>query len=237
MPALEKMNPRAAPSNPITLWLATPGAADLFEPEKLSAAQKTEWQSLRTERRRRDWAVSRALTAHTPDLSRCASSLSHSAAYAALAVAPHPLEVGVDIESIRPRAYLDMARIGFAEGEVDYLASVNDTAERGNVFYILWTLKEAFAKALTMNFLDALHHCAFIDSNRRWHAQVPTCRHWHATVFAPRPLLRLALVRVGEPQVIRDTPLETREWPQHLAEDWAVVMEFDSASGDMRKEC
>jgi len=181
--------------------------------------------------------ASRSLIAHIPDLAKRETSLSHSASYAAFAAAPRPLEIGVDIEKIRPRAFLDMARIAFSEGEFEYLSAIDDRAERSSVFYTLWTLKEAFAKALTLNFIDALRNCVFINSNGHWNAQLPTSRCWRATVFAPRPLLRLALVRLGDPQLVSDTPLETREWPQESNDDWAVVMELGRTSDWARKEC
>ena len=43
------------------VWLATPDAADQFDPSRLDLAERDEWASIRTTRRRRDWESSRAL--------------------------------------------------------------------------------------------------------------------------------------------------------------------------------
>ena len=76
-------------------------------------------------------------------------------------------------------------------------------------FYELWTLKEAFAKALRLPLVDALRQCRFVDAEFHRRADIPTTRHWRATVFAPRPQLRLAVARVADAPEHLDVPLGT----------------------------
>jgi phosphopantetheinyl transferase len=97
------------------------------------------------------------------------------------------------------------------------------------MFYELWTLKEAFAKALRLPLVDALRQCRFVDARFDRRADVPTTRHWRATVFAPRPQLRLAVARVADAQEHLDAPLDTLEWPRPRTGEWTVVR---SLSGD-----
>jgi phosphopantetheinyl transferase (holo-ACP synthase) len=212
-----------------TVWLATPAAAAQLRPEDLPPPLQKEWRALRTERRRRDWSASRVLLNGVPDIECHSSSLSHSDAYAALALAPRGENVGVDIEHIRPRAFVDMARIGFADDEVHYLESIADRRIRGEIFYTLWTLKEAFAKALSLNFLIALRNCSFIDSHGNWRGTVPTDSPWRATVFAPQPLLRLSVACISDNRSIAEAPVVTREWPGKTSASWKVVTELNSA--------
>lgn len=223
------MQPRKTQPDAHTVWLATPAAAALLRPEDLPPSLQSEWRALRTERRRRDWAASRVLLNGVAGIDCHSSSLSHSDAYAALALAPSGQSVGVDIEHIRPRAFVGMARIGFADDEARYLESIADQRIRGEIFYTLWTLKEAFAKALSLDFLMALRSCRFVDSRGNWLGIVPTDRPWRATVFAPRPLLRLSVACVGNTPTIAEVPVMTHEWPTEMPAHWTVVAELGSA--------
>lgn len=85
------------------------------------------------------------------DAARPTLSLSHSSAHAVGATAPASWKVGVDLERIRRR---DVDRLApwvctAAElAELDALAG----AARLDLFYLLWTLKEAFVKAAGLDF-------------------------------------------------------------------------------------
>jgi 4'-phosphopantetheinyl transferase len=74
-------------------------------------------------------------------------NLAHTAGLALLAVCRHR-EVGVDVEYLRPMANAE-AMVGryFAPAEQDEYARVPD-AERLRAFFLGWTRKEAFVKAL-----------------------------------------------------------------------------------------
>ncbi|MEY2919573.1 MAG: hypothetical protein RL261_878, partial [Pseudomonadota bacterium] len=172
-------------------WLAPPEAADLFDPSRLVGRDRDEWTALQTARRRRDWASSRALLGAVRIENDQQSSLSHSRGYAALALAPHAVAVGVDLEWMAPREFLGMANIAYSAEESALLASLGDPRDLCSTFYELWTLKEAFGKALQLPLVDALRQCRFVGAGPGRRAVVPTNRHWRATVFAPRPQLRL----------------------------------------------
>jgi hypothetical protein len=206
----------------IETWLASPEAADHFEPSRLVGRDREEWATLQTARRRRDWATSRALLGAVTVGSDQRSSLSHSHGYAAVALAPHSVTVGIDLEWMAPREFLWMANIAYCAAECDLLASLDDPQDLCATFYELWTLKEAFAKALHLPLVDALRQCRFVDAGLGPRADVPTTQHWRATVYAPRPQLRLAVARIADASAQLDAPLEAFEWPQPRRSDWAV---------------
>ena len=205
------------------IWLAPPEAADHFDPSRLVGRDREEWTALQTARRRRDWASSRALLGAVGVESDQRSSLAHTRGYAALALAPRAVTVGIDLEWMAPREFLGMANIAYGADECALLASLDDPRELCSTFYELWTLKEAFGKALQLPLVDALRQCRFVDAGLGRRADVPTNRHWRATVFAPRPQLRLAVARIVDAPTQLDAPLETFEWPQPRRGDWTVI--------------
>ena len=204
-------------------WLAPPEAADLFDRSRLVGRDREDWTALRTARRRRDWASSRALLSTVSVASDQRCSLTHTRGYAALALAPRAVTVGIDLEWMAPREYLGMANIAYCAEECALLASLDDPRELCSTFYELWTLKEAFGKALQLPLVDALRQCRFVDAGLGRRADVPTNRHWRATVFAPRPQLRLAVARIADASAPLDASLETFEWPQPRRCDWTVL--------------
>jgi hypothetical protein len=213
------------PAGPSTadVWLATPAAALLLDPSRLSATDRTEWDGLHTARRREDWASSRALLGAVPRSDGHSSSLSHSRGFAALARAPRQVAVGVDVEWLSPRDFLSMARTAYSPAEADELESLEDPAGLRGRFYEAWTLKEAFAKALRLPLADALGQCCFAGADEAGTARVPTARPWSATVFAPRPQLRLAVVMIGDYRAAVPSVVHTLEWPPGDAVAWPVV--------------
>lgn len=72
-------------------------------------------------------------------------NLSHTSAYAILAVSAQA-DLGVDVETIRTRDFMNIAQRYFHANEVQQLLAC-DGAEREALFYRQWTLKEAFFKA------------------------------------------------------------------------------------------
>src|SRR5687768_4270646 len=110
------------------LWFATPEAQELFDASALSAPDRAR----RSLRRQGEFKVSRALKAFTHAETRT-HSLSHSAGHAALLIAPTGMRVGVDLEAVRPRDVLRIARFSFHEQEVTALEGAAGT-ERGELF-------------------------------------------------------------------------------------------------------
>lgn len=219
------------------VWLATPAAALLFDPTKLSATDRIEWDGLRTARRREDWASSRALLAGVPLADGHASSLSHSRGFAALARATGQVSLGVDVEWLSTRDFLSMARTAYSSAEADELAALGDPASLQGRFYESWTLKEAFAKALHLPLADALGQCCFTGADRATQARVPTTRPWSATVFAPRPQLRLAVVMIGGDRTVVPSVLHTLEWPSGHEVAWPVMRRLAGGGGTGAATC
>lgn len=207
----------------IETWLASPEAADRLDSSRLVGRDREEWATLQTARRRRDWASSRALLSAAAVARDQESSLSHSHGYAALALAPRAVAVGVDVEWLAPREFRGMAGVAYCAAECALLASLDDPQDLCATFYELWTLKEAFAKALRLPLVDALQQCRFVDARLDRRAEVPTTRHWRATVFAPRPQLRLAVALIADAPEQLGAPIGTFEWPPPRGCDWTVI--------------
>lgn len=75
-------------------------------------------------------------------------NLSHSGALAACIVT-RGTPCGIDIEHIQPDTHIDdIAKRHFSMAEQRYLARIDDGEARRQAFFRLWTLKEAFMKAL-----------------------------------------------------------------------------------------
>lgn len=214
------------------VWLATPDAVDRFDPSALGPADHDAWVAIRTKRRRRDWESSRALLGAVPIVQERERSLSHSHGFAAIALAPATAAVGVDLEWLAPRDFTGMASVAFSSSECAYLGSLEDASDLCSTFYGFWTLKEAFAKALCLPLVDALRQCRMIDASGARRADIPTSRYWRATVFAPRPALRLAVVRVHESPAPVSEDLDTVEWPFLRDGDWPVVMNLEGGRGN-----
>ena len=227
------------PADPATaeVWLATPAAAPLLDPSKLSAADRAEWDALQTPRRREDWASSRVLLGAVPASDDQASSLSHSHGFAALARSPGHVAVGVDVEWLAGRDFVSMARTAYSSAEADELASLGDPAALRGRFYEAWTFKEAFAKALRLPLADALSRCCFTGADGAATARVPTGRAWSATVFAPQPQLRLAVVLVAGDGTVVPSVIRPLEWPPGRAVAWPVVRRLAGRGGVGASEC
>ena len=204
------------------LWLAVPGRG-------MNAAG---YAAPRKARRRLERAASHALLADTDAPAMPRRSLSHSGGCAAIAIAPAGCLAGVDIEATTPRDVHSIAQFAFAPEEAKDLRSLADTEATAR-FYILWTLKEAFAKALGLPLLAALRDCSFARHGGRWTGDVPLAGPWQAIVFAPRPALTLAAVIIGAGGAMRDDWI-CREWPGTVAGSWRCLATL--AGGDHRHQ-
>lgn len=85
-------------------------------------------------------------------------SLSHSGNQIAAAISDAP--VGVDIEKLRSRALLEQIGHVFCTSEVAQLCEL-PAERRTDVFYALWTLKEAACKAASVSLWDGLPNACF----------------------------------------------------------------------------
>jgi len=211
-------------------WLATPDAAEHLDIARLDAEETSRWREIRTARRRRDWASSRALLAAVPETVPGNRSMSHSHGYAALVLADPALRVGIDVEGMAPRNFLRMAEIAFSPAEARHLATLDPPLLAGR-FYEFWTLKEAFAKALEVSLAEALTQCRLVDDAGNVAPSIPTGLPWRATVFAPRPDLRLAVARVADSSGRLRGRIHTEEWPVPTRSQWPVVLDLIGEAG------
>jgi len=205
--------------NLVQVWLAGPGAACAADPCRLNAPDRARAARLKGHRKEAEWLASRALGQHVAPGPGAATSLSHAAGHAALAIAPTGNRIGVDLEAVRPRDVLRLARFAFAPGEAAQLEAIG-TGEALGRFYLLWTLKEACAKALGLPLLAALRECSFIGEHQRWQASLPGGGRWSAGVWAPRPGLVLSVVVLGP--AADAAGWCCREWPGAPA-DWPLL--------------
>jgi len=209
----------------LRVWLATPDAAEHLDITRLRADDISRWREIRTARRRRDWASSRALLTAVPMTVSANQSMSHSHGYAALVLADSALRVGVDVEAVVPRDFVRMADIAYSPAEARHLTTLDPALLAGR-FYEFWTLKEAFAKALELSLAEALTQCRFVDDEGNMVPSIPTGRPWRATVFAPRHDLRLALACVADSTGQLRGRIQTEEWPTPAQSRWPVVLDL-----------
>jgi phosphopantetheinyl transferase len=198
------------------LWLATPAAAEHFNAAVLSDAEAQRYGRLRNAGKRQDFAVSRSLRAFLQIQDAPRGTLSHSGGHAALLWISGIQNVGVDVEVHAPKRLTALARFAYADAEADAVQSTPED-QRSRLFYALWTLKEAFAKALALPLLEATRTCTFEPAGDALHATIPTSERWSARVFEPRPNVSLAVVVLGS-----DTQLALRtcEWPPATEQRW-----------------
>jgi len=148
---------------PLSLLIgwATPEAAICYEYALLRPADKQRAQCARGIKAELDWRVSRALIASLPTEHRVLS-LSHSRGHALCVSADREIVLGVDIEHMASRDVLRLGRWICSDDEfraLEGLAAVPD--RQAEYFYLLWTVKEAFIKALDLDFPAGMHLAGF----------------------------------------------------------------------------
>jgi 4'-phosphopantetheinyl transferase len=121
-------------------------------------------------------------------------NLAHARGLVAMAVARFP-EVGVDVEEFRERrAPFAVARRYFSGAEVDEMESLPEDA-RAKRFFQLWTLKEAWLKAVGTGLVVRLDRISFLGLGTRMRFDLADARNsdWHFTQFMPDETHWLAL--------------------------------------------
>jgi 4'-phosphopantetheinyl transferase len=122
-------------------------------------------------------------------------NLSHSHGVITCAAA-RGRQVGIDVEDAGRRLEcLDLAERYFAAAEFAHLRRLNGD-ERQAVFFAIWTLKEAFVKAIGQGLSFPLDTFAFeLDRDRLIHFHPPAGLggNWHFYQFEPTPRHRGAL--------------------------------------------
>jgi 4'-phosphopantetheinyl transferase len=204
----------------MSVWLALPQSINCFDAGRLDEAERERFSALRSRRRRDEFAVSRALLDHVAVPQGAVSSLSHSDGFAALAWRAGDEALGLDLERHKPRDVLSIARFVYSDTESCELASLPES-QRLRHFYTLWVMKEALAKALQLNLMDALSQCVFTKMPHEWRGLVPTAQPWRVVVFEPEADLSLAVACVGKDAA--ESRIESAEWPPAREVDWPVA--------------
>jgi phosphopantetheinyl transferase (holo-ACP synthase) len=191
-------------SESLDIWLTSDAAPAHFDSDKLSCGEHARFGQIRSRRRRKAFELSRGLLQALPPPDR-PQSLSHSGSFAAVARCPVGLSVGVDVEAHRIRDAISLSRFAFHEAEADAVAAVKDPL---SLFYALWVLKEAAAKALDLQLIHSLRECVFMPEPAQWRGILPTRRPWRAHVWQPWAGLSLAAVVIGKEGALRTRTLE-----------------------------
>ena len=102
---------------------------------------------------------------------RISFSVSHSGAFAVIALADGDVTVGVDVEELRPRRRLDaLAQRILNDDEHAAWSLLADADERLRFFLQVWTAKEAYLKAIGIGVTTRLRDVpARVDG---WHTRV-----------------------------------------------------------------
>jgi len=169
-----------------------------------------------------DWTLSYDERGRPRSDAACAFSISHTRQVVACLVAPAG-RVGVDVERCgRVRDPLALARSRFAPEEIRQLEAL--PAQRCDAhFTLLWTLKEALAKALGLGLDLPLDELVFLREGQRLRTRFgPSLAdenpaHWHFASFflGDGFFLSTAMdLRSPPPRLLRTVPLKgAATWP------------------------
>jgi len=102
-------------------------------------------------------------------------NMSHSADMAVYALTLQH-DIGIDIEQIKPRGYLHLAKRYFSVGEYQQLKNL-PAEQLVHAFFHVWTQKEAFIKAIGFGFSYPLHD---FTVNAKQPAQLITAKGYNA---------------------------------------------------------
>jgi 4'-phosphopantetheinyl transferase len=137
------------------------------------------------------------------DERRLAFSIAHTGGLAACAIS-RIADVGIDVETIdHARNELELSRRYFASSEVAELERCSPDA-RPERFAEIWTLKEAYLKAIGTGLSQPLDSFAFLfnepQSIRFEPNDEPNGHCWYFAVFVPSARHRLAVAISGVPK-------------------------------------
>jgi len=148
-------------------------------------------------------------------------SLSYTRGCAACAITASTL-VGIDVESIDcSREYQCVADRFFSKEEASWLRRCSGDLYSTR-FTELWTLKEAFLKAVGIGLSGSLAEASFRfhDGNRIELAAPSSGRRWHFTLFEPTSDVRLAVaVQSIRPRFL----FENDDGNEHMPHDASVI--------------
>ncbi|MCM2373032.1 4'-phosphopantetheinyl transferase family protein [Aporhodopirellula aestuarii] len=140
--------------------------------------------------------------------------------------------LGVDVEWMDRRTDPDLARRYFAPAEIRQLDATKDEDEHRHLFLKLWTLKEAFIKAIGTGLYTPLDQFAFEDANSdqpRLVLKDPALargRQWRFESFVPRAgFVAAVAVGVEDESEAAESPVKLTDFETWIAEQagWASV--------------
>ncbi len=204
----------------LTVWLATKSASG-FDPQLLTPAELTRYRRIRSPLKRTEFEISRTLL-YSLRLDTPIRSLSHSGGMVAFGACPAASALGIDIEVHKPRDVISLAQFAFDPAEAEAVAAHTNAME---LFYSLWVLKEASAKALRLDLTHALRHCVFHIEDGIVAGNLPTNLPWRAFVWRARPNAALGAVVIGAQKIA----INTTEWPSGSPAAWRRIV---SLAGD-----
>src|SRR6056297_1757201 len=130
--------------------------------------------------------------------------------------------LGVDVERLQRRTDPALAQRYFSKPEIEFLNRQSSERARRESFLRIWTLKEAFIKALGTGLRTPLADFAFEDINspcptiRMLNPQLESDRRWRFFSLQTRPGFVAALAVAGPPH---DPPPRMELYP---FDDWLV---------------
>jgi 4'-phosphopantetheinyl transferase len=168
-------------------------------------------------------------------------SVSHTSGLIACLIT-RDAEAGVDVERLRALDdAIAIAESHFAPTEVSALRACRDENERQSLFFALWTLKEAFLKALGQGLTLPLEAAVFSlgpgITARLDPSHVAPGRRWDFQLWRPSPEHRLALARA----TAGDAPPAPLSFFRVVPFEWPIVSArhplwpMDSRSGTLNE--
>lgn len=156
------------------------------------------------------------------DLPPLRFNLSHTQGMVACVVALER-DCGVDVENIRPMTDMrSMATMVFSDKEISYLESITEEAWPKN-FFSLWTLKEAYIKAIGLGFSAPLKQITFDIASPEITVHLASepgddAAMWQLQSFSPNGVHQLAVASKkngsGDDIVFRQLDLTSKQYKQ-----------------------
>ena len=142
-----------------------------------------------------------------------AFNVAHTRGLVLCGIGPETPWLGVDVEWNDRRTDPAIANRYFAAAEIKQLDSASSVAEHRELFLKLWTLKEAFIKAIGTGLYTPLDQFAFEDARTpepKLTVRDPKLTHgrrWQFVSFEPRPGF-IAALAMGSPATTPDARLQ-----------------------------
>ncbi len=124
-------------------------------------------------------------------------NISHSGRWVVVALSSD--RVGVDVEKMR-KVPEGVAHRFFSEAENTMLQNASDDAQKADIFFTLWTLKESFLKAIGKGLTKSLNSFTIIKTGNQEYILTndPEAEDFHLQVFELEEGYKLAACATGK---------------------------------------